>query len=158
MLFFFFYFWHVASSSQCCLSQLTDQIQWDGKKTVKYPNNFDLDSSSCVMIFTVIGHNTINTPGVFQAFMVLLVSLKWSWPCPKINLQNGKKVDCHELTRCIIFTNQYQILLSLYFLLTLTHWMLSSAGDKQVLWWASSDNGLQDYSVKKMSSLSMTHL
>ena len=31
----------------------------------------------------------------------------------------------------------------------MTHWMLSSAEDKQVLWWASSDNGLKDYSVKK---------
>lgn len=40
----------------------------------------------------------------------------------------------------------------------MTHWMLSSAEDKQVLWWASSDNGLQDCSVKKMSSSSMTHI
>ena len=41
----------------------------------------------------------------------------------------------------------------------MTHWMLSSAEDKQVLWWASSDNGLQDYSVKKKtSSSSVTHI
>ena len=41
----------------------------------------------------------------------------------------------------------------------MTHWMLSSAEDKQVLWWASSDNGLKDYSVKKKkSSSSMTHI
>lgn len=93
--------------------------------------------------------------------MVLPVSLKWSWPCDKNNQLTKweTKVDCRELSKQIIFTNQYQILLSLYFLLNMTHWMLSSAEDKQVLWWASSDNGLQDYSVKKKtSSSSVTHI